>query len=268
MPAKERAREILEEMLKTARKEGKEELTLTAETIKNDESGVLEETETNAIEEAMREAMGPEDRVETEEPLKVTYNLKGRGEKKWFVLKVESGREEVIRDALQARISANRLSYLIPSVLVPLEKVFEIRGGKKKPVEKKLYPGYVVIEVEVDENGRIAEPAWFLIRETPGVQGFLGVPFDRRTRRPPKPIPLKNHEVQRILSTMEEGREPPKIRVDFKIGDTVRIKEGPFENFDGYVDEINEQKGIVKVIVNIFGRATPIELEYWQVEPL
>ena len=267
MPTKERAREKIEELLKAAREAGKKSITLSVEDVAGDDEEV--EGSDSQIEEAMREAMGPKDKVENEKPsLCVRYDLTERGDKKWFVLKVESGRGEAIRDALLARIAANRLSYLIPRVLVPVEKVSEIRGGKKRVVEKKLYPGYVVLEVETDEGGRIKEPAWFLIRETPGVQGFLGVPFDRRTRRPPKPLPMKEHEVQRILSMMEEKRELPKIRVDFKIGDTVRIKEGPFENFDGYVDEINEQKGIVKVIVNIFGRATPIELEYWQVEPL
>ena len=263
-----KVREIVEGMLLEARKKekDKEQLTLTFETVK--EQLEDEEITDEEIEGGMRAAMRPDDKIESEKPLKITYNLKGRGEKKWFVLKVESGREEMIKDALQARVSANQLTYLIPRVLVPEEKVLEIRGGSKKPVPKKLYPGYVLVEVETDEDGRIAEPAWFLIRETHGVQGFLGVPFDRRTKRPPKPLPMKRHEVERVLALMEEKRGVPKIRVDFKVGDTVRIKEGPFENFDGYVEEINAQKGIVKVVVNIFGRATPIELEYWQVEPL
>jgi len=259
-------REMVDEMLLEARKRGKEHLTLTFDAIK--EQLEDEEITDEEIEGGMRAAMRPDDTIESEKPLKITYGLKERGEKKWFVLKVESGREEAIRDALRARVSANRLTYLIPRVLVPVEKVSEIRGRKKRVVDRKLYPGYVIIEVETDEDGRITEPAWFLIRETPGVQGFLGVPFDRRTKRPPKPLPMKRHEVERVLALMEEKRDMPKIRVDFKVGDTVRIKEGPFENFDGYVDEINAQKGIVKVVVNIFGRATPIELEYWQVEPL
>ena len=259
-------REMVDEMLLEARKRGKEHLTLTSEAIK--EQLEDEEITDEEVEGGMRAAMRPDDRIESEEPLKITYGLRGRGEKKWFVLKVESGREKAIRDTLQARVSANQLTYLVPRVLVPEEKVLEIRGGSKKPVPKKLYPGYIIVEIETDEDGRIAEPAWFLIRETPGVQGFLGVPFDRRTKKPPKPLPMKRHEVERVLALMEEKRGVPKIRVDFKVGDTVRIKEGPFENFDGYVDEINAQKGVVRVVVNIFGRATPIELEYWQVEPL
>jgi len=259
-------REMVEEMLLEARKSGKEHLTLTSEAIK--EQLEDEEITDEEIEDGMRAAMRPDDRIESEKPLKITYGLRERGEKRWFVLKVESGREEKIKGALQALVSANQLTYLIPRVLVPEEKVLEIRGGSKKPVPKKLYPGYIIVEVETDKDGRIAEPAWFLIRETHGVQGFLGVPFDRRTKRPPKPLPMKRHEVERVLALMEEKRGVPKIRVDFKVGDTVRIKEGPFENFDGYVDEINAQKGVVKVVVNIFGRATPIELEYWQVEPM
>ncbi len=188
--------------------------------------------------------------------------------KKWFVLKVESGREEAIRDALKARIEAQKAGDLIGQVLVPVEKVSEIRAGRKRVVERRLFPGYVVVEAEVDEEGRIPEKVWFLIRETQGVQGFLGVPYDRRARRPPKPLPMKEHEAQRILSNVEGPQDAPKIHVGFKVGDTVRIREGPFENFDGYVEQINDQKGIVQVIVNIFGRATPVELEYWQVEAM
>lgn len=187
---------------------------------------------------------------------------------KWFVIKVENGREETIRDALLARVKANRLQNLIHRIIVAIEKVSEIRGGRKRVMERKMYPGYVMVEMEVDEDGEIPEEAWFLIRETPGVQGFVGMSYDRRRPMHRKAVPMEEHEVQKIIRTMEEEEEMPKINIKFSLGDTVRIKEGPFENLDGYVEEINEQKGIVKVIVNIFGRATPVELEYWQVEAL
>ena len=187
---------------------------------------------------------------------------------KWFVIKVENGREEAIRDALRARVKAARLEKMIPRIMVAIEKVSEIRGGRKRVMERKMYPGYVMVEIDVEENGEIPEDVWFLIKETPGVQGFVGMPFDRRRPMHRRPVPMQEHEVQKVVQTMEEKEEAPKVDIQFSLGDTVRIKEGPFENFDGYVEEINEQKGVVKVIVNIFGRATPVELEYWQVEAL
>jgi len=188
--------------------------------------------------------------------------------KKWFIVKVENGREETIRDSLKKRVEVNRLGEIVNDIRVATEKVSEIRGNKKRVIERKMYPGYVMLEIDVGEDGEIPEAAWFLILETPGVQGFVGLPYDRRRPGPRKPIPMLEHEVQRMLRAMEEKEEVPKINIKFSVGDTVRIKEGPFENIDGQVEEINEQKGMVKVVVNIFGRATPVELGYWQVEPL
>ena len=120
--------------------------------------------------------------------------------------------------------------------------------------ERKFYPGYIMIEMDIDERG------WFLVRETPGVGDFVGAAG--------KPTPMEQHEVDRMLGQMSATAEQPRLKIDFKKGESVKIKEGPFENFEGMVDEVIEAKGLVKVIVNIFGRATPIELEYWQVEPV
>ncbi len=180
--------------------------------------------------------------------------------KKWFVLRVQSGREDSVRESLTKRVQALKLDDLIARVIVATERVSEIKGGKRRVSERKIYPGYIMVEMETDENGRIPEKVWFAIKETPGIGDFVG------SRS--KPIPMREHEVIRLLDSMEEKEEKPKIKIGFRNGDSVRIKEGPFENFDGYVEEVNPAKGLVKVIVTIFGRATPIELEYWQIEAI
>jgi len=180
--------------------------------------------------------------------------------KKWFVLRVQSGREDSVKESLVKRVQAIKLEEFVGRVVVPVEKVSEIKGGKRHVAERKIYPGYIMIEMETEETGRIPEQAWFMIKETPGIGDFVG----SRT----KPIPMKETEVTRMLEALEEKEEAPKIKIGFRSGDSVRIKEGPFENFDGYVEEINPAKGLVKIIVTIFGRATPIELEYWQVEAI
>jgi transcriptional antiterminator NusG len=180
--------------------------------------------------------------------------------KKWFILRVQSNREDSVRESLLKRIQAIKLGDLVDRVIVPTEKISEIKGGKRRIAERKLYPGYIMVEMETEDNGRIPEKVWFMIKETPGIGDFLG----SRT----KPTPMKDNEVARMLEALEEKEEAPKIKIGFRSGDSVRIKEGPFENFDGYVEEINPAKGLVKVVVTIFGRATSIELEYWQIEAI
>lgn len=142
----------------------------------------------------------------------------------------------------------------IGRVLVLSEKVSEIRGGSKRVTERKSYPGYIFIEMDLDDN------TWFLIRETPGIGDFVGPQM--------KPVALGSEEVNRLISEAEKVEEKPKLQINFQVGDRVKIKEGPFQNFDGVVEEVIPDKGLVKVIVTIFGRATPVELEYWQVENL
>lgn len=127
-------------------------------------------------------------------------------------------------------------------------------GGKKRVFERKIFPGYIMVHMEVNEG------TWYLIRETPGIGDFVGSSN--------KPLPMPAHEVDRILASMEEKQGKPKPKIEFHKGESVKIKEGPFENFDGVVDEVNTEKGTVNIIVSIFGRPTPVELEYWQVEPL
>jgi len=179
---------------------------------------------------------------------------------KWFVLRVQSGREDSVSESLAKRVQALKLGDMVGRVIVPTEKVSEIKGGKRRISERKIYPGYIMVEMETEDTGRIPEKAWFMIKETPGIGDFVG----SRT----KPTPMRESEVSRMLEALEEKEEAPKVKIGFRSGDSVRIKEGPFENFDGYVEEINPAKGLVKVVVTIFGRATPIELEYWQVEAI
>lgn len=171
---------------------------------------------------------------------------------KWYVIRVQSGREEQVRDGLLRRVNAAGIVEKITNVIVPTEKVTEIRGGRKSIREKKLYPGYIMVQMDLNEQ------TWFMVRETPGIGDFLGLK---------EPIPMAEHEVQKMMTDQSESEEErPKIKIDFTVGESVRIKEGAFENFDGVVEEILPQKGLVRVSVVVFGRPTPVEVEYWQIE--
>jgi len=177
----------------------------------------------------------------------------------WYVLRVASNKEEQVREALDRKVKIEALEDRIGRILVPTERRPAPRGrGSKKFVDRKMYPGYVFIEMEPDESGRIDEKAWFLIRETTGVGDFIGSMG--------KPTPMKQEDVDKMLMQVEKAQEGAPVAVEFAKGDSVKIKEGAFENFEGVVDEVLADKGLVRVIVTIFGRATPVELEYWQVE--
>jgi transcriptional antiterminator NusG len=176
----------------------------------------------------------------------------------WFVLRVASNLERKMRDKLERRLAAAGLEANVPSVLVPTETVSEIKGGRKRVVQRKLYPGYIMVEMLLDDEGAIPEDVWFLIRETQGVGDFVGA-----TR---KPVPMEQHEVERVLNGMRQTEDAPQLKIAFKVGDRVKINDGPFESYNGVVDDVNEIKGMVRVIVTIFGRETPVELEYWKVE--
>ncbi len=178
----------------------------------------------------------------------------------WFVLRVQSNREQKVCDSLVRTLEVNKLTDRVPQVLVPTESVTEIRDGKRQVVERKLYPGYVIVEVEVDERGHVPEELWQQIRDTSGVGDFIGAE---------RPWPMRQEEVARILGRAEEVEaEAPKLEIDIKEGEMVRIKEGPFKDTEGYVEEVNPASGKIEVVINIFNRATPVELEYWQVQPL
>jgi transcriptional antiterminator NusG len=178
----------------------------------------------------------------------------------WFVLRVQSNREQKVCDSLVRMLEVNKLTDRVPQVLVPTESVTEIRDGKRQVVERKLYPGYVIVEVQVDERGHVPEELWQEIRDTSGVGDFIGAE---------RPWPMRQEEVARILGRAEEVEaEAPKLETDIKEGEMVRIKEGPFKDTEGYVEEVNPASGKIEVVINIFNRATPVELEYWQVQPL
>lgn len=174
--------------------------------------------------------------------------------KAWYILKVQVNREDAIRESLKRRVAIAGLDEYFGETLVPTEKVTEIRGDKKRIVRKKLYPGYIMIYMEVTDE------TWFLVRETPGIGDFTGASG--------KPTPMLPHEVERILaSEKSDATESPKLKVGYKVGDQVKIKAGPFETQEGVVDAIDYMSGRVTVIITMFGRSTPIEMEYWQVEP-
>ena len=179
--------------------------------------------------------------------------------KQWLVLRVASNKEDQVRDALERKVKIEGLTDQIGRILVPTERRPTPRGrGEKKFVHRKMYPGYVFIEMELDEQGRLPERPWFLIRETTGVGDFIGSGG--------KPLPMAPSDVDKMLMQVAKAEEGAPIAVEFEKGDVVRIKEGAFENFEGAVDEVLIDKGLVRVIITIFARATPVELEYWQVE--
>jgi transcription termination/antitermination protein NusG len=173
----------------------------------------------------------------------------------WYILKVQSNREESIREGLLRRVAIAGLDRFFGDVIVPTEKVTEFKGGKKRVIKRKLYPGYLVVHMEINDE------TWFLVRETPGIGDFTGAAG--------RPSPMLPHEVQRIVSKAEEKSEKaPKLKIGFSEGERVKIKEGTFENFEGEVDSIDQTNGQVTIMINIFGRSTPVTLEYWQIEAL
>lgn len=177
------------------------------------------------------------------------------GKRDWYILKVQSNREDSIREALLKRIRIQGLDDFFGDIIVPIEKVTEFKNGKKRVVKRKLYPGYIVVNMELNDD------TWFLVRETGGIGDFTGSGG--------KPTPMAKSDVDKIIAKpAEEAAEAPKIVFKFKKGDRVKITEGMFENFEGDVDGIDEQNGRVTVMINIFGRSTPVELEYWQLENL
>jgi transcriptional antiterminator NusG len=176
----------------------------------------------------------------------------------WFAVRVQSNKEESVKRNMERRIELRGLGKKILQVVVPTEKVAEIKNGKKRTRQVKTYPGYVLVEMFMDDE------TWAFVRETGGVGDFVGGGGNIHQ----KPFPLRSEEVNKIFGLEVPGQEEAKIKIDFAVGDKVKIREGPFENFDGVVEEINEQKGLVRVVVTIFGRATPVELKYWEVEAI
>jgi len=176
----------------------------------------------------------------------------------WYVLRVASNKEEQVAESLNRKVQVEGLEEIIGRIVVPAERVKRIRGGKQRVHKRKLYPGYVFMEMEAKEEGRIPEKAWFLIKETAGVGDFIGTEGI--------PTPMRDTDVAKMLLEAEKPEDAPSIKVEFQKGDLVKIRDGAFENFEGTVDAIDAERGIVRVIVTIFGRSTPLDIEYWQIE--
>lgn len=182
--------------------------------------------------------------------------------KRWYVVHAYSGFENQVKRSLEERIKRAEMEERFGEVLVPTEEVIEMRGGQKRRSERKFFPGYVLVQIETNTEGkspRIDDESWHLIKETPKVMGFIGGTADR-------PLPIKDSEAEAILSRVREGVEKPRPKVLFEPGEMVRVTEGPFNDFNGVVEEVNYEKSRLRVAVLIFGRSTPVELEFGQVE--
>ncbi len=172
---------------------------------------------------------------------------------RWYVVHAYSGMEKAVERNILERINRAGMESKFGRILVPMEEVVEIKNGQKKTTERKFFPGYVLVEMVMDDD------TWHLVKHTNKVTGFVG---GGKTR----PSPISEAEVQKIVSQMQEGTEKPRHKVEFVVGEYVRVKEGPFADFNGSVEEVNYEKSKVRVAVTIFGRATPVELEFSQVE--
>ena len=173
-------------------------------------------------------------------------------EKNWYVVHTYSGYENKVKANLEKRIESMNMEEKIFRILVPMEDEVEIKDGKKRISKRKIFPGYVLVEMFMTDD------SWYVVRNTPGVTGFVGTGS--------KPIPLNEVEAKQIIRQM--GVEEPRARVDFSTGESVRVVAGPFENFIGQIEEINLEKGKVRVVISMFGRETPIDLDFIQVEKI
>ena len=177
--------------------------------------------------------------------------------KQWFIIHTYSGYERKVRDSLQTRIQAFNMGEEVTQVLIPTETVVEMKGAKRVESSRMIFPGYVLVEIECNEKGDLSDPAWHLIKSTPKVTSFVGGQ---------KPTPLTTEEVDQIVHHVAVAAEKPKPKFTFEKGETIRINNGPFTTFMGTVEDINTEKSMLKVMVTIFGRATPVELGFLEVE--
>ena len=174
--------------------------------------------------------------------------------KRWYIVHAYSNFEKKVADAIRERAASAGLEECFEEIVVPMEEVIEIRRGRKVSTERKFFPGYVLVKMDMNDR------AFLLIKNTPKVTGFLGADN--------KPQPISEAEAQRILNQVKEGVDRPKPSITFEIGEQVRVADGPFASFNGHVEEVDEERSRLKVAVSIFGRATPVELEYGQVEKI
>jgi transcriptional antiterminator NusG len=179
-------------------------------------------------------------------------------EKKWFVLHTLSGQENKVKESIERRKKIEEVDDLVGDILIPTEKVSEVKQGRKTTTTRKFFPGYVMANVALyDDQKNIQEKAWYFIQETPGIIGFVGGDL---------PVPLRQDEVDVILHQIEDKKQAVQPKVQFEPGETVKINDGPFLNFNGVIEEVDPERGKLKISVSIFGRSAPVELEYWQVE--
>src|SRR5271156_6629335 len=177
----------------------------------------------------------------------------------WFAVQVLAGQENKVLENLTKRIKTEEMSDYVYDIIVPTERVSEVKRGKKTETVRKLMPGYVIVNMWLlDENRQPVDRTWYFIRETTGVIGFAG--------NKERPIPMRDSEVQSMLAQMREREDQVKPKVSFEVGETGKVADGPFQNQNGIVEEIDPERGRLRVSVSIFGRSTPVDLEYWQVE--
>lgn len=174
-------------------------------------------------------------------------------DKKWYVVRVSTAREETAKKKLERAIDTSKCQDDFGRILIPEEHFTEVKNGEKHVIKRKIYSGYILVEMNVTDE------TYTLISDVRGLGGFVGI--NRKV-----PTPLSKKEIDRILDAIEEGKEKPKLKIEFVVGQTVKISSGPFESYDGIVEEIHPDKGLLRVNVSIFGRQTPVELEYWQIE--
>jgi transcriptional antiterminator NusG len=177
----------------------------------------------------------------------------------WYVIHVRAGLENKVRDSMIRRIQTEEMGDYIFAVLVPTERVSEVKKGKKTETNRKFFPGYVIMNCHLlDEHNRLIDKTWYFVRETDGVLNFAGAKDH--------PIPLRPRDVEGLLAQLRDKEEGAVPKIAFNVGDNVRVTDGPFESQSGLIEEIDPERGILRVSVNIFGRSTPVDLEYWQVE--
>jgi len=175
-------------------------------------------------------------------------------DKRWYVIHTQTGAEEKVKTHIENKLKLSPLKEQISQILVPSERVTEVRSGKKRISQRKFFPGYLLVQMDLTDD------MWYLLKNTPGVTGFIG--------SGQRPVPIDDQEVDYILKQSIERQEKPIPKMIFQKGESVRVTEGPFVNFTGDIDEVFPTKGRVKVSISVFGRSTPVELEYWQVEKL
>jgi transcription termination/antitermination protein NusG len=208
------------------------------------------EEEQDGAEEAQGGAEKEQDEssIEPVEPEKVLNPAM-----KWYVVHTYSGFENRAKQSLEERIKSLKFEDMFGEILVPTEEVVEVRKGEKRTSRRKFFPGYILVHMEFTDQ------TWYVVKETPKVTGFVG-------GSPTKPSPVPEEEIKRLTSQISEGAVRPRPRIEFENGDQVRVADGPFLNFNGVVDEINMEKGKLRILISIFGRSTPVELEFSQVE--